>query len=116
MTAASSDDLTKTFGVLLIGFIFCVVLYGLTFFRTPLLCELRIFLTSASETYIYFTRFPSDHFGTKWTVSASLASPSVSLTPLWLGWSAMVCMRPSQFGQRTHRLEQGSRHSSHNTG
>ena len=35
VTAASSDDLTKTFGVLLIGFIFCVVLYGLTFFRTP---------------------------------------------------------------------------------
>lgn len=30
---ASSTELNKTFGVLLIGFIFAVTLYGLTFFR-----------------------------------------------------------------------------------
>ncbi|KAI0763620.1 hypothetical protein BD413DRAFT_206954 [Trametes elegans] len=39
-----SSELTKTFGVLLIGFIFTVTLYGLTFF----------------QTYIYYTRFPTD--------------------------------------------------------
>lgn len=30
---ASSSELNKTFGVLMIGFIFAVTLYGLTFFR-----------------------------------------------------------------------------------
>ncbi|RPD62217.1 hypothetical protein L226DRAFT_559002 [Lentinus tigrinus ALCF2SS1-7] len=64
VTAASSDDLAKTFGVLLIGFIFCVVLYGLTFF----------------QTYIYFTRFPSDHFGTKWTVGLLWAVDTAATT------------------------------------
>nr|VWP01046.1 Uncharacterized protein [Ganoderma boninense] len=50
----TSDDLASTFGVLLIGFIFSVVLYGLTFF----------------QTYIYYTRFPADHMGTKALVGA----------------------------------------------
>ena len=30
---ASTSELNKTFGVLMIGFIFAVTLYGLTFFR-----------------------------------------------------------------------------------
>ena len=33
VAVATSDELASTFGVLLIGFIFSVVLYGLTFFR-----------------------------------------------------------------------------------
>ena len=33
VAVAPSDELASTFGVLLIGFIFSVVLYGLTFFR-----------------------------------------------------------------------------------
>ncbi|KAI9058195.1 hypothetical protein FKP32DRAFT_1597264 [Trametes sanguinea] len=50
--AASNAELTRTFGVLLIGFIFAVTLYGLTFF----------------QTYIYYTRFPGDDWKTKYTV------------------------------------------------
>ncbi|KAI0352617.1 hypothetical protein OH77DRAFT_1428330 [Trametes cingulata] len=49
---ASTHELTETFGVLLIGFIFTVTLYGLTFF----------------QTYIYYTRFPADEKITKYTV------------------------------------------------
>ncbi|KAI0714017.1 hypothetical protein C8T65DRAFT_645237, partial [Cerioporus squamosus] len=64
VATASPDDLSKTFGVLLIGFIFCVVLYGLTFF----------------QTYIYYTRFPSDHFGTKWTVGLLWAVDTAATT------------------------------------
>ncbi|TFK83814.1 hypothetical protein K466DRAFT_647466 [Polyporus arcularius HHB13444] len=64
VAAASPDDLSKTFGVLLLGFIFCVVLYGLTFF----------------QTYIYYTRFPSDHFGTKWTVGVLWAVDTAATT------------------------------------
>ncbi|KAJ8463876.1 hypothetical protein ONZ51_g9962 [Trametes cubensis] len=44
MPVVSSAELTQTFGVLLIGFIFTATLYGLTFF----------------QTYIYYTRFPGD--------------------------------------------------------
>ena len=33
MPVVSSAELTQTFGVLLIGFIFTATLYGLTFFR-----------------------------------------------------------------------------------
>ena len=66
----SSAELTRTFGVLLIGFIFSVVLYGLTFFRASSIDSSRAFASHpASETYIYFTRFPSDHFATKAVVS-----------------------------------------------
>ncbi|KAL1950193.1 hypothetical protein VTO73DRAFT_5316 [Trametes versicolor] len=49
---ATTHELTETFGVLLIGFIFTVTLYGLTFF----------------QTYIYYTRFPHDARGIKYTV------------------------------------------------
>ncbi|KAH9847888.1 hypothetical protein C2E23DRAFT_473697 [Lenzites betulinus] len=49
---ATPTELTETFGVLLIGFIFTVTLYGLTFF----------------QTYIYYTRFPHDARKTKYTV------------------------------------------------
>ncbi|OSD07379.1 hypothetical protein PYCCODRAFT_1430635 [Trametes coccinea BRFM310] len=49
---ASNAELAQTFGVLLIGFIFAVTLYGLTFF----------------QTYIYYTRFPGDDRKTKYTV------------------------------------------------
>ncbi|EIW59584.1 uncharacterized protein TRAVEDRAFT_71599 [Trametes versicolor FP-101664 SS1] len=49
---ATTHELTETFGVLLIGFIFTVTLYGLTFF----------------QTYIYYTRFPHDERGIKYTV------------------------------------------------
>ena len=73
MAVASSDELTRTFGVLLIGFIFSVVLYGLTFFRTSAALSSAEALCSAGpsriETYIYYTRFPADHMGTKWIVS-----------------------------------------------
>ena len=66
----SSAELTRTFGVLLIGFIFSVVLYGLTFFRASSIDCSRAFAShTAPETYIYFTRFPSDHFATKAVVS-----------------------------------------------
>ncbi|KAH9924273.1 uncharacterized protein BXZ73DRAFT_103562 [Epithele typhae] len=51
-TTASTEELTGTFGVLLVGFIFAVVLYGLTFF----------------QTYIYYTRFPHDKLWIKWLV------------------------------------------------
>ncbi|EJF63153.1 hypothetical protein DICSQDRAFT_102187 [Dichomitus squalens LYAD-421 SS1] len=61
---ASSDELTSTFGVLLIGFIFSVVLYGLTFF----------------QTYIYYTRFPADHMGTKSIVGALWAMDTGATT------------------------------------
>ncbi|KAH9889812.1 hypothetical protein C8Q73DRAFT_705575 [Cubamyces lactineus] len=44
MPVVPSTELTQTFGVLLIGFIFTATLYGLTFF----------------QTYIYYTRFPGD--------------------------------------------------------
>ncbi|KAI0373887.1 hypothetical protein BV20DRAFT_989016 [Pilatotrama ljubarskyi] len=47
-----TSELTATFGVLLIGFIFTVTLYGLTFF----------------QTYIYYTRFPADQKATKYIV------------------------------------------------
>ncbi|KAI0670953.1 hypothetical protein C8Q78DRAFT_1033045 [Trametes maxima] len=50
--AASSSELAETFGVLLVAFIFTVTLYGLTFF----------------QTYIYYTRFPCDERGNKYTV------------------------------------------------
>ncbi|PIL22376.1 hypothetical protein GSI_15064 [Ganoderma sinense ZZ0214-1] len=60
----TSDELASTFGVLLIGFIFSVVLYGLTFF----------------QTYIYYTRFPADHMGTKATVGALWAIDTAATT------------------------------------
>ncbi|KAI0755145.1 hypothetical protein C8Q80DRAFT_1248204 [Daedaleopsis nitida] len=63
-SVASAEELTKTFGVLLIGFIFSVVLYGLTFF----------------QTYIYFTRFPSDALGTKAVVGVLWAMDTAATT------------------------------------
>ncbi|KAI1793283.1 hypothetical protein LXA43DRAFT_1092834 [Ganoderma leucocontextum] len=64
VAVATSDELGSTFGVLLIGFIFSVVLYGLTFF----------------QTYIYYTRFPADHMGTKCTVGALWAIDTAATT------------------------------------
>ncbi|KAI0632001.1 hypothetical protein C8Q77DRAFT_1158683 [Trametes polyzona] len=56
-----AHELTQTFGVLLIGFIFTVSLYGLTFF----------------QTYIYYTRFPHDAKGTKYTVGLLWATDTM---------------------------------------
>ncbi|KAI0770518.1 hypothetical protein C8Q74DRAFT_1369673 [Fomes fomentarius] len=64
--AVPADELTRTFGVLLIGFIFSVVLNGLTFF----------------QTYIYYTRFPSDSFGTKALVGIVWAVDTCATTLL----------------------------------
>lgn len=71
--AVPAHELTRTFGVLLIGFIFSVVLNGLTFFRAYLPPCLSapspLHPAHRPETYIYYTRFPSDSFGTKALVS-----------------------------------------------
>ena len=74
---ATSEELTSTFGVLLIGFIFAVVLYGLTFFRAFAARIQRLSFVDEhafSETYIYYTRFPQDKTSTKWMVSASVCA------------------------------------------
>ncbi|KAI8986192.1 hypothetical protein BD414DRAFT_536935 [Trametes punicea] len=51
--AVPNSELARTFGVLLLGFIFTVTLYGLTFF----------------QTYVYYTHFPGDERRTKYTVA-----------------------------------------------
>ena len=74
---ATSEELTSTFGVLLIGFIFAVVLYGLTFFRASAARIQRLSFVDGrafSETYIYYTRFPQDKISTKWMVSVSVCA------------------------------------------
>ncbi|KAI0726310.1 hypothetical protein C8Q72DRAFT_929170 [Fomitopsis betulina] len=63
---ASVQELNATFGVLLIGFIFAVTLYGLTFF----------------QTYIYYSRFPSDAILAKWTIGVLWAVDTATTTLL----------------------------------
>ncbi|KZT11851.1 uncharacterized protein LAESUDRAFT_746665 [Laetiporus sulphureus 93-53] len=67
-TAAAPDvsELNATFGVLLIGFIFAVTLYGLTFF----------------QTYIYYSRFPSDPTFSKYTIGLLWAVDTATTTLL----------------------------------
>ncbi|CCM04920.1 uncharacterized protein FIBRA_07117 [Fibroporia radiculosa] len=60
------EELNKTFGVLLIGFIFAVTLYGLTFF----------------QTYIYYSRFPSDSRLSKYTIGLIWAVDTATTTLL----------------------------------
>ncbi|CDO71683.1 hypothetical protein BN946_scf184915.g27 [Trametes cinnabarina] len=66
---ASNAELTRTFGVLLIGFIFTATLYGLTFF----------------QTYIYYTRFPADDKKTK-----CIAELALSVTHTF--WSVILVL------------------------
>ncbi|KAH9841388.1 uncharacterized protein C8Q71DRAFT_327139 [Rhodofomes roseus] len=63
---APVSELNATFGVLLIGFIFAVTLYGLTFF----------------QTYIYYSRFPSDTTLSKWTIALLWAVDTATTTLL----------------------------------
>ncbi|KZT73963.1 hypothetical protein DAEQUDRAFT_761901 [Daedalea quercina L-15889] len=63
---APVHELNATFGVLLIGFIFAVTLYGLTFF----------------QTYIYYSRFPSDARLAKWTIALLWAVDTATTTLL----------------------------------
>ncbi|PCH40272.1 hypothetical protein WOLCODRAFT_143002 [Wolfiporia cocos MD-104 SS10] len=60
------SELNATFGVLLIGFIFAVTLYGLTFF----------------QTYIYYSRFPSDAALSKYTIGVIWAVDTATTTLL----------------------------------
>ena len=90
---ATSAELTNTFGVLLIGFIFSVVLYGLTFFRTFAPSRQRQSsrsLVTCAETYIYYTRFPQDVFATKWTVNIFVSVMKRRSHSLRSGWAHMV--------------------------
>jgi len=50
----SLDELESTLGVLFIGFLVCIILYGFTFF----------------QTYLYFSRFPKDDIWTKLTAGS----------------------------------------------
>lgn len=60
------SELNATFGVLLIGFIFAVTLYGLTFF----------------QTYIYFSRFPHDSRVSRYGVGLIWAVDTATTTLL----------------------------------
>jgi len=53
----SLDELEQTLGVLFIGFLICIILYGFTFF----------------QTYLYFTRFPKDNIWIKLTAAVLAA-------------------------------------------
>ena len=55
-TMADPEDLTSTFGVLLIGFILAVVLYGLTFFRAFAARSQRLSLAHLSQKPTSTTR------------------------------------------------------------
>ncbi|KAI0917373.1 hypothetical protein AcV5_007852 [Taiwanofungus camphoratus] len=59
-------ELNETFGVLLIGFIFAVTLYGLTFF----------------QTYIYYSRYPADNVISRYTISLLWAVDTATTTLL----------------------------------
>jgi hypothetical protein len=50
----SLHDLQNTYGVLFIGYVISMILYGFTFF----------------QTYVYFSRYPKDDWFVKWTVTA----------------------------------------------
>jgi len=53
----SLEELERTFGVLFVGYILAMVGYGFTFF----------------QTYVYYSRFPNDHWAMKSTVAAVCA-------------------------------------------
>ncbi|OCH85749.1 hypothetical protein OBBRIDRAFT_285660 [Obba rivulosa] len=59
-------ELNQTFGVLLIGFVFAVTIYGLTFF----------------QAYMYYSRFPADSFFTRATISVLWAVDTATTTLL----------------------------------
>ncbi|KAH9927052.1 hypothetical protein B0H21DRAFT_839111 [Amylocystis lapponica] len=63
---ASLQQLNETFGVLLIGFVFAVSLYGLTFF----------------QSYVYFSRFPADPVWSKYSVGVLWALDTATTTLL----------------------------------
>ncbi|KAL0960682.1 hypothetical protein HGRIS_005710 [Hohenbuehelia grisea] len=51
--APDSQELERTFGVYFIGYVAAMVGYGFTFF----------------QTYVYYSRYPKDHWGVKATVA-----------------------------------------------
>ncbi|KAF8069219.1 hypothetical protein FPV67DRAFT_1491496 [Lyophyllum atratum] len=59
------EDLERTIGVFFVGYIFAMVLYGFTFF----------------QSYMYYSRYPRDHWATKSTV-ALLCLVDTALTGL----------------------------------
>ncbi|KAL4244678.1 hypothetical protein ABKN59_010240 [Abortiporus biennis] len=62
MDSSSSHSLDETFGVLLIGFVLAITLYGWTFF----------------QSYIFFTRYPKEFFSSKVTVALLWSIDTVS--------------------------------------
>ncbi|EED82266.1 predicted protein [Postia placenta Mad-698-R] len=110
------SELNATFGVLLIGFIFAVTLYGLTFFRRPYLaisetrpstqggrysdyniaCGIRestsLCGTATSQIYNYWQNFPYDYKLHRWTVGVLYSCSITQNFTLSAFWSLAVML------------------------
>jgi hypothetical protein len=90
------QELERTLGVLFIGFLVCIILYGFTFFRAYYFTVSHFEETTdlwIAESYLYFSRFPKDSIWTKLTVSAPSLPKLLDCTDV-----ADVC-RPESYGK-----------------
>jgi hypothetical protein len=62
VAVVSLEELERTFGVLFVGYILAMVGYGFTFF----------------QTYVYYSRFPNDHWGVKSMVAVVCALDTIT--------------------------------------
>lgn len=91
------QELERTLGVLFIGFLVCIILYGFTFFRAYCFAFSHFERTTdfwIAESYLYFSRFPKDSIWIKLTVSVPSFPNSFPYTDV-----ADVC-RPESYGKR----------------
>jgi hypothetical protein len=93
----SLHELESTFGVLFVGYVVAMVLYGFTFFRVYLhVIFFRIFYRLPTETYVYFSRYGRDALWIKFMVRSvfSLALHAHCVTQvagLWYTFSLFYC-------------------------